>query len=101
MYYIIGEYLHVYTFSAKEKVKNSCDVLILEIISEIIFAKTPLTMNEPPEDDLVSEMIETVISKQQLSPFSDSKADKIPLVRSHLLQLLLDYKYAATYVYSH
>ena len=51
-------------------------------------------MKEPPEDELVSELIDTVITKQQLSPFSDSKADKIPLVRSHLLQLLLDYEYA-------
>ena len=51
-------------------------------------------MNEPPEDELVSKLIETVISTQQLSPFSDSKADKFPLVRSHLLQLLLEYEYA-------
>ena len=66
----------------------------MEIISEIIFAtSSPLsTMNEPPEDELVSKLIETVISTQQLSSFSDSKADKFPLVRSHLLQLLLDYE---------
>ena len=69
----------------------------MEIVSEIVFAaSSPLsTMNEPPEDELVSELIDTVLSTQQLSPFSDSKADKFPLVRSHLLQLLLDYEYAS------
>ena len=92
LYYITDKCLHGYTFSTKEKAKTSCDVLMMEIISEIIFATTSLTMNEPPEDELVLEMIQTVISKQQLSFFSDNKADKIPLVRSHILQLLLDYE---------
>lgn len=81
--------------STREKAKDSCSVLFMEIISEIIFASSSSsTMNEPPEDELVSKLIETVISTQQLSPFSDSKADKFPLVRSHLLQLLLEYEYA-------
>lgn len=83
------------SFSTKDNARNSCNVLFLEIISEIIFAAaSSSTVNEPPEDELVTELIETVTSTQQLSPFSDSKADKIPLVRSHLLQLLLDYEYA-------
>ena len=75
--------------------KESCNALFLEIISEVIFATTSsLTINEPPEDDLVSELLKMVISKQQLSPFSDSQSDKILLIRSHFLQLLLDYEYA-------
>ena len=87
--------MYTIIFSTKEKAKDSCIVLFLEIITEVIFAATtPSTMKEPPEDELVSELIDTVISKQQLSPFSDSEADKIPLVRSNLLQLLLDYEYA-------
>ena len=82
-------------FSTKEKAKASCDALFLEIISEVIFATTSSSpVNEPPENELVSELLEMVISKQQLSPFSDSQADKILLIRSHFLQLLLDYEYA-------
>ena len=93
--YFITNSLCVCICSTKEKAKDSCTVLFLEIITEVVFAaKSSSTMKEPPEDDLVSELIATVILKQQLSPFGDSKADKIPLVRSHLLQLLLDYEYA-------
>lgn len=80
--------------STKEKAKDSCNVLFLEIISEVIFTTTSSSpIHEPPEDKLVSKLLEMVISKQQLSPFSDSQADKILLIRSHFLQLLLDYEY--------
>jgi len=71
----------------------------LEIVSEVIFA-TSLTpeVNDPPEDELVAELIETVIpstgSTQQISPLKDHKADNTPVIRSYLLQLLLDYKWA-------
>ena len=72
-------------------------MLFLEIVSEIIFAVSLSTQDEPPEDKLVSKLIETVIpstgSTQQLSPLTDSKADEIPVIRSYLLQLLLDYEY--------
>lgn len=80
-------------FSATGKAKDSCNTLFMEIISEVIFAAS--TKNEPPEHELVAELIETVISTKQLSHFSNSKTDKIPLVRSHLLQLLLDYEYVS------
>ena len=70
-------------------------MLFLEIVSEIIFAASSSSLDEPPEDELVSELIKTVIpstgSTQQLSPIS--KADEIPVVRSYLLQLLLNYEY--------
>ena len=92
--------VYEFVFSTKEKARDSCNVLFLEIVSKIIFAAASSpTMNEPPEDELVSELIETVISTQELSPFSDKKADKTPLVRSHLLQLLLDYEYAVLVIY--
>ena len=75
---------------------GSCYVLFLEIISEIIFAPASVsTMNKPPEDELFSELIKAVISTQELLPFGDSKANRILLVRSHLLQMLLDYEYVA------
>ena len=77
-------------------------MLFLEIVSEIIFAVSSSTLDEPPEDKLVSELINTVIpstgSTQQLSPLTDSKADEIPVVRSYLLQLLLDYEYVTWYI---
>ena len=69
----------------------------MEIISEIIFSISSSTLDELPEDKLVSELIKSVIpstdSTQQLSPLTDSKADEVPVVRSYLLQLLLDYEY--------
>ena len=74
----------------------------MEIISEIIFSVSSSTLDELPEDKLVSELIKTVIPSteltQQLSPLTDSKADEVPVVRSYLLQLLLDYEYVTTYI---
>lgn len=88
---------HCKFFSIRQKARDSCSTLFLEIVSEIIFAVSSSTLDEPPEDELVSELIKTVIpstgSTQQLSPLTDSKADEIPVVRSYLLQLLLDYEY--------
>lgn len=82
-------------FSIREKARNACSMLFLEIVSEIIFAVSSY-LDEKPEDALVSELIETVIpstgSTKQLTPFTDSK-DETPVVRSYLLQLLLDYEY--------
>ena len=80
----------------KEDARDSCHKLFLEIVSEIIFA-VPSAVDEPPTDELVTELIKTVFlntgSTQQLSSLSDSEADETPVVRSHLLQLLLDYEY--------
>ena len=78
-------------------------MLFLEIVSEVIFAVSSASdsrLNEPPvEDGLIAELIETIIPTtgptQQLSPFplNDSSADKTPIIRSNILQLLLGYKY--------
>jgi len=84
-------------FSIREKARNACCMLFLEIVSEVIFAVSSSMLDEPPEDKLVSELIKTVIPStgptQQLSPLTDSQPDEIPVVRSYLLQLLLDYEY--------
>ena len=86
----------LFPFSIRDKARNSCAKLFMEIISEIIFSVSS-RLDELPEDKLVSELIKTVIpnrdSTQQLSPLTDSKADEVPVVRSYLLQLLLDYEY--------
>lgn len=76
-------------------------MLFLEIVTEVIFAvsSTPVVneQDELPEDNLVVELIETVIphkgSTKQLSLLANTEANKIPVVRSYLLQLLLDYEY--------
>lgn len=90
-------FYYLYLYSIRDKAKNSCSKLFLEIVSEIIFSVSSSALDEPPEDKLVSELIKTVIpstgSTQQLSPLTESKADEIPVVRSYLLQLLLDYEY--------
>jgi len=72
-------------------------MLFLEIVSEVIFSVSSTSaVNDPPEDELVTELIETVIpstgSTQQISPLKDNKADNTPVIRSNLLQLLLDYE---------
>ena len=74
-------------------------MLFLEIVSEVIFAVSSTSaVNDPPEDELVAELIKTVIptcstgSTQQISPLKDNKADNTPVIRSYILQLLLDYK---------
>ena len=75
-------------------------MLFLEIISEVIFAvssPSSLTTDDPPEDDLITKLIETAIPKtgstQQLSPLKNDVVDETPIIRSNLLQLLLDYEY--------
>ena len=87
----------LFPFSIRDRARNSCAKLFMEIISEIIFSISSSTLDELPEDKLVSELIKSIIpstdSTQQLSPLTDSKADEVPVVRSYLLQLLLDYEY--------
>lgn len=78
----------------RDPARNSCCLLFLEIVSEVIFAVS--SISSVPEDELVAELIETVIpstgSTHQISPLKDNKADNIPVIRSYLLQLLLDYE---------
>ena len=78
-------------------------MLFMEMVTEVIFAvSSTLSINEQgkddlPEDKLLEELIKTVTpsngSTKPLSPLADNEADKVPVVRSYLLQLLLDHEY--------
>ena len=78
-------------------------MLFMEIVTEVIFTvSSTLSINDQekddlPEDELVEELIKTVTpsngSTKPLSPLTDNEADKVPVVRSYLLQLLLDPEY--------
>ena len=70
----------------------------MEIISEVIFAVSSASaMNDPPEEKLVSKLIETVLPStgptQEVSALKDNLPDTIPVIRSYVLQILLEYKY--------
>jgi len=70
----------------------------MEIVSEVIFAvSSSSAMNDPPEEKLVSKLIETVIPTtgptKEVSVFKDNLPDTVPVIRSYVLQLLLEYKY--------
>ena len=81
----------------------------MEIVTEVIFAvSSTLAINEQgkddlPEDKLVAELIKTVTpsngSTKPFSPLTDNEADKTPVLRSYLLQLLLDYEYVTVCLY--
>ena len=77
-----------------KEVKKSCRAFFMEVVSELCFKG-----QVPPETDLIKMLLDTVFmekdepSTQDLTPYKDGKADKIPTIRSFLLQLLLEHRY--------
>ena len=67
----------------------------MEVVSSLCFGQS-----EPPETDLVTEVLKLVITEGNETrnfTYSD-KTDKIPVIRSFLLQLLMEHKYYDLYV---
>ena len=89
--------MHCFILSVRSRARNSCCLLFLEIVSEVIFA-APYTLfvNSTSGDELISALIDIVIPNagptQKLSPLDDSEVDETPIIRSNLLQLLLDHQ---------
>lgn len=81
----------------RKEVKQSCQRFFMEIISNLCFKG-----QSAPEPDLVKMLLDTVFMErdqlhtQDLTPYKDDKSagDKIPTVRSFLLQLLLEHRYS-------
>ena len=76
-----------------KQVKKSGREFFMELVSELCFGG-----RAAPEPDLVKILLDTVFveksdSTQELTPYKDDKADKIPTIRSFLLQLLLEHRY--------
>ena len=57
-------------------------------------------MPNPPEPDLIMMLMDIIFagkSTKMLTPFKNEKADPVPVIRSYLLQLLLEFRYIAMY----
>ena len=65
----------------------------MEVISTLCFERT---MPNPPERKLVMMLMDIVFaegnSTRVLSPFKNERPDQSPVIRSYLLQLLLEFK---------
>ena len=74
--------------------RNQCKLFFMEIVSSLCFGQAA-----PPEPDLVKHLLNIVfvelkdkLETKQFTYASNVKKDHIPVIRSFLLQLLLEYK---------
>jgi len=65
----------------------------MEVISTLCFEPN---MPNPPDHDLIMMLMDIVFAEKRstriLSPFDNEKTDPAPVIRSYLLQLLLDFR---------
>ncbi len=76
----------------RNEIKRSCRRFFMEIVSSLCFKG-----QAAPEPDLVKILLDIVFMEkgtQELTPYKDDKSarDKVPTVRSFLLQLLLEHR---------
>ena len=76
-----------------KEIKKSGREFFREVVFELCFGG-----RAPPEPALIKMLLNTVFvektdSTQELTPYKDAKVDKIPVIRSFLLQLLLEHRY--------
>ena len=71
--------------------KEDCQRYFVEIVSSHCFGG-----HTPPDSSLVNMLMEIVFPKhsdtRQITHLKKAKADKIPMIRSFLLQLLLEHE---------
>ena len=64
----------------------------MEVVSSLCFGQT-----EPPDPQLIVELLKVVFTEKdetkELTYSDKEKTDKVPVIRSFLLQLLLEHKY--------
>ena len=85
-----------------KEVKKSCREFFMELVASLCFGG-----NEAPESKLIELLLDSVYkvekeeepSTQDLTPYNEFKADKVPTIRSFLLQLLLEHRYDMMYTY--
>ena len=67
----------------------------MEVVTTLCFGGDSM-----PEPELIKMLMDIIFtendSTRDLTPFTDAKGDKSPIVRSSLLQLLLEHKYKST-----
>lgn len=78
-----------------KEVKKSCREFFMELVASLCFGG-----NQAPESKLIELLLDSVYnvekeepSTQDLTPYKEFKADKVPTIRSFLLQLLLEHRY--------
>ena len=73
-------------------VRQSCKSFFMETVSSLCFGQPIL-----PDHDLIDNLLNVVFTEQldntkEFSYKSEEKADEVPVIRSFLLQLLLEHK---------
>lgn len=74
----------------RDAIKTSCYRFFIEVVSSLCFGGKEL-----PEPDLIKVLMDTIFLEKEtseLTPYEDRKPDETPIIRSFLLQLLLDHE---------
>ena len=87
---VFGIILFIYLFSIK-RIRELFKSYFMEVVSSLCFGQM-----SPPEPALIKELLNVVFTEQDTTKdftYSDKeKTDKVPVIRSFLLQLLLEHK---------
>uniref|UniRef100_A0A1X7TWB5 RZ-type domain-containing protein n=1 Tax=Amphimedon queenslandica TaxID=400682 RepID=A0A1X7TWB5_AMPQE len=79
-----------YATNMQKKVRECCESYFMEVVSSLCFGQL-----NPPEPDLIKELLNVVFTDQQKTrefTYSErQRNDSVPVIRSFLLQLLLEY----------
>ena len=75
----------------QKKIRHCSNSFFMEVVSSLCFGQP-----NPPETDLIRELLNIVLAKEEKMTkefsFSEKISDKIPVMRSFLLQLLLEHR---------
>ena len=75
----------------QKTIREHCKFFFMEVVSSLCFGQP-----NPPEPALIKELLTGVFTEQdktkELSYSDKEKVDKVPVIRSFLLQLLLEHK---------
>ena len=74
----------------KNEIKTSCDRFFIEVVSSLCFGG-----KVAPEPDLIKVLMDTIFLEKEtseLTPYVHQEPDKTPIIRSFLLQLLLEHE---------
>lgn len=93
----MGKKLKTESMLDKKKIKGimkSCKEFFMELVSDLCFKS-----QGTPEPALIKLLFDIIFIEnddctQELTPYNDDKFDTIPTIRSFLLQLLLEHRYA-------
>ncbi len=84
----------IFVFRRVKEFKSHCQYYFVEVVSTLCFGG-----ESAPEPTLIKILLDIIftesdlgIATREIVPLSDEKIDKIPVIRSSLLQLLLEHK---------